>query len=72
MSITTPKPCGVGGGLRFWENDSIRVTLKTGVIHEGGFVAGPTTNFRGIKIRVGEDDLVRVLDSDIEAVEKPK
>ena len=37
-------------GLRFWENDSIRVTLKTGVIHEGGFVAGPTTNFRGIKI----------------------
>lgn len=37
-------------GLRFWENDSIRVTLKTGVTLDGGFVAGPTTNFRGIKI----------------------
>ena len=60
------------GALQFWKNDRIRVTLKTGKTHEGGLVAGPTTNFRGIKIMVGEDDVVLVLDSDIEAVEKPK
>ena len=59
-------------GLQFWKNDRIRVTLKAGETHEGGLVAGPTTNFRGIRIMVGDDDVVLVLDSDIEAVEKPK
>ena len=57
---------------KFWKNDRIRVTLKTGKTYEGGFVAGPTTNFRGIQIMVGEGGVVRVLESDIETAEKPK
>ena len=66
------QPMWAWEGLGFWEDDRIRVTLKTGKTHEGRLVAGPTTNFRGIKIMVREDDVFRVLDSDIEAVEKPK
>ena len=60
------------GERKFWNNDRIRVTLKTSKIHEGGFVAGPTTNFRGIQIMVGEGGVVRVFESDIETAEKPK
>ena len=60
------------GERKFWKNDRIRVTLKTGKTYEGQVAAGPTTNFGGIQIIVGEGGVVRVLESDIDAAEKPK
>ena len=59
-------------GIRFWKGDQIRVTLKAGTAYDGQIVAGPTTSFDGITIKLGSTEQLRISTRSIQRVEKPR
>ena len=59
------------GGIRFWKGDQVRVMLKVGTAHDGQIVAGPTTSFDGITIKLGPTEQLRISTRSIQRVERP-
>ena len=59
------------GGIKFSKGDQIRVMLKVGTTYDGQIVAGPTTSFDGITIKVGPTEQLRISTGSIQRVERP-